>query len=97
MKLTVHFLDKTKDRSFGRTYSNNGRKGRFISLNMRKNKEPIVFFQTIVHEFLHIAFTLVRNFARVKVTNRQEHRFIQDIEDYMILLFVRRFLTGVKK
>lgn len=79
MKVTIKKVRRCKNSAFG-NFMLRGGKSALITISLERNKMLYDYWMTLLHELLHLFFTLLRR-ERFKVTNKQEHQIIYDIED----------------
>lgn len=56
-----------------------------IKMSKNRNRRFSVYFRTLVHELMHVAFRIVQRVCKRKYTPESEHEFIERIEDTMLL------------
>jgi hypothetical protein len=56
-----------------------------IKISHKMNKRRSVYFRSLVHELIHVAFYVVKELFKWKFTNNSEHSFIERIEDSVLM------------
>lgn len=61
--------------------------GRFfdIKISDKMNKRRSVYFRTLVHELIHVAFNVAAELFNWKFTEASEHNFIERMEDAILV------------
>lgn len=85
IKGRIRTVQRTEDNDYGDTWLAGDRFDIRIALN--KNKYVDEFTATLLHEMLHVWFTITKKVCRIKVSNAKEHEIIEQVEA-VILYFV---------
>lgn len=71
-----------KDHSYGETEF--GKDWFTIRLSLALNQHLDEFASTVLHELLHVWFSLMRKVLRLKCTDAEEHKIIEAIESVVM-------------
>lgn len=56
-----------------------------IKISTKKNRRRSVYFRTLIHELVHVAFNVVEKLFGWKFTADSEHDFIERIEEAVLV------------
>lgn len=88
MQVEIQDVNEHKDRSSGNFYDyKNGRCK--ITVSLKRNKEAKEYASTVLHELLHLFFTLIR--MKGFIETKYEHAFIYEVEREVKKIFKRYF------
>lgn len=90
--MQVEILDANSHRDDSAGWFINYLNGRAkISISLKKNKRPQEYASTLLHECLHLWFSLIRP-KGLKYTDKQEHAFIYEVERELKKLIKKHYL-----
>lgn len=87
MKLEIKNVKKCRNGAWGNFFVR-GRESALITVSLARNNTLAEWGSTLLHEMLHLWTTLMRKNG-FRVTNRREHRFINEVESEILRLMVR--------
>jgi len=79
MKVEIKLVDKCQNGAYG-NFICRGRQSYLITISKKFNSSLAEYWLTLLHELLHLFFTMVRRQGFI-VSNRNEHKIIEQIED----------------
>lgn len=79
MRVDIKLVNECKNKAYGNFFAR-GRNSALITISRELNSSLADYWLTLLHELLHLFFTLVRK-QGFRVTNRIEHKIIEEIED----------------
>lgn len=89
MMLEIKLVKDTKNRAYGNFIILGHEKAR-ITISEKRNKTFDMYAETLLHELLHCYTTLLRTNG-LKVTNKTEHKWIEDCEVAITNLMLKNF------
>lgn len=79
MKVDIKLVDKCRNGAYGNFLARSS-KYALITISRHKNRLLADYWLTLLHELLHLFFTLVRR-QGFRITDKNEHKVIEMIED----------------
>lgn len=95
MILEIKKVDRCRNGAYGNFIILGHEKAR-ITISMKKNDTLGEYAATLLHEMLHGFYTLLR-VEGFKLTNKTEHKMIEETEDALFKIMRRYFKDGKPK
>lgn len=95
-KLRIKHCKVTRNGAMG-NFLIKGNREYTITISDKLTKPVLDYFHTLVHEILHLTFTLVRIKYGLRVSELKEHKLIGQMEEAITDIFVNSVLKPKKR